>query len=110
MTPPIDIPPQHFETVKSILRAALPPGATAFVFGSRATGATKPSSDLDLAIDAGRPLTPTEHASLTDAFEDRDLPYKVDVVDCASATKEFRSIIDQNKVIVQYAGSHSDTN
>jgi predicted nucleotidyltransferase len=75
MTPPIDIPPRHLEIVKSILRAALPPGASVWVFGSRATGATKPSSDLDLAIDAGRPLTRNEHAALADAFEDSDLPY-----------------------------------
>jgi len=110
MTPPIDIRPHDLETVKSILRDVLPPGATAFVFGSRASGATKPSSDLDLAIDAGRPLTQTEHAALTDAFEDSDLPYKVDVVDCASTSKEFRNIIDHNKVIVQYAASLSGTN
>jgi DNA polymerase sigma len=58
MTRPIDIRPHDLETVKSILRAALPPDATAWVFGARVTGTTKPSSDLDLAIDAPRRREP----------------------------------------------------
>ncbi len=102
MTPPIDIRPEHLEIVKSILRAVLPPGAIAYVFGFRATFATKPSSDLDLAIDAARPLTPTEHAALTNAFEDSDLPYKVDVVDCAATSKELRKVIEKHRIVLNY--------
>jgi predicted nucleotidyltransferase len=51
------------------------------VFGSRATGRARRYSDLDLAIDAGRPLTLDEIAGLAEAFSDSALPYKVDLAD-----------------------------
>ncbi len=43
---------------------------------SRALGATKRSSDLDLAIDLGRVLDRKERTQLVLAFEDSDLPYE----------------------------------
>lgn len=60
------------------------PGATVAVFGSRATGRTRPFSDLDLLlIDPGR-LSWTQRADLRDAFEGSALPFKVDVVEADS--------------------------
>lgn len=50
-------------------------------------------SDLDLAIDAGRPLTLDEIARLTEAFRDSDLPYRVDVVDWQGIGDHFRAAI-----------------
>jgi uncharacterized protein len=41
-------------------------------------------SDLDLAIDAGRPLRLDEIAGLAEAFSDSDLRYKVDLTDWPS--------------------------
>jgi predicted nucleotidyltransferase len=64
------------------------------VLGSRATGGARLYSDLDLAIDAGRPLTLDEIARLSEAFRDSDLPYKVDVVDWHSIDERFRQTID----------------
>lgn len=63
------------------------------MFGSRATGRAKEYSDLDLAIDAGRPLTLDELAVLTEAFSDSDLPYKVDFVDWQSIDDHWRQLI-----------------
>ena len=67
--------------VLEILRANLPQSSEVWVFGSRATGRARRHSDLDLAIDAGRPLTLDEYAGLSEAFSDSDLPYHVDFVD-----------------------------
>jgi predicted nucleotidyltransferase len=58
VTEPIDIRPHDLDIVRSILKAALPPGAKVWVFGSRATWTTKDSSDLDLAIAAFRAIYP----------------------------------------------------
>ena len=81
-----------------ILREHLPPGVRIWVFGSRATGRARRYSDLDLAIDAGRRLTIDETAILREAFDECDLPYKVDIVDWQAISDNFRQIIDQERV------------
>jgi uncharacterized protein len=64
-----------------------------WVFGSRATGGARRYSDLDLAIDAGRPLVLDEIANLSEAFRDSDLPYRVDLVDWHNLDARFRQTI-----------------
>ncbi|UEM22803.1 nucleotidyltransferase domain-containing protein [Skermanella mucosa] len=98
MTPSIDIRPKDLETVRDILASVLPAQTEVHVFGSRATGRTKRSSDLDLAIDAGRPLSVRESTVLADGFEESDLPYRVDFVDMHRVGENFRTIIDRDKV------------
>lgn len=73
--------PEHLTIVKDILAAYLPADAKIWAFGSRATGRVKPYSDLDLLIDAGRRLTITQSADLSEAFSESDLPWKVDFID-----------------------------
>ena len=84
--------------VRRILAANLPSASTAWVFGSRATGRARRYSDLDLAIDAGRPLSLDEMASLAEAFSDSDLPYRVDVVDWRAIDTGFREIIAKERM------------
>jgi uncharacterized protein len=96
--PSLDLLPEHRRLVLEILRANLPPATKAWVFGSRATGQARPYSDLDLAIDAGRPLSLDERAILTEAFGDSDLPYKVDVVDWDGIDDRFRQLIAAERV------------
>ena len=59
----------------------------------RAKRSTKRSSDLDLAIDAGRKLSLEELNALDSAFEESDLPYKVDLVDWTTTGEAFREIV-----------------
>jgi predicted nucleotidyltransferase len=105
----LDIRPHDLETVRAILRATLPPDARIWVFGSRAKGVSRRGSDLDLAIDAGRPLTLAETTALNDAFDNSDLPYTVDVVDWALTSEAFRTIIERGRVnlVVGRAPGHS---
>jgi uncharacterized protein len=88
----------HRRLVLTILRAHLPEGAEAWVFGSRATGRARRYSDLDLAIDAGRPLTLDERARLAEAFRDSDLPYRVDLVDWHGIDDGFRQLIAAQRI------------
>ncbi|MBX7148260.1 nucleotidyltransferase domain-containing protein [bacterium] len=63
------------------------------IFGSRVNGPVKPHSDLDIAVDAGKPLTLKEHSALKDAFEASNLLIRVDVIDLNSITSEFKRLV-----------------
>jgi predicted nucleotidyltransferase len=82
--------------VRAILDATLPHEAVVRVFGSRARGNSRRASDLDLAIDAYRPLTAKEQGALADAFEESDLPYFVDVIDVHTASAGFLALIERD--------------
>jgi predicted nucleotidyltransferase len=86
--------------IKDILRGVLPVGAKVYVFGSRATGIrVKPYSDVDLALDKGGEVMPSEiMSSLRMKFEFSSLPYRVDIIDLNAITDNFRNII-QNDLI-----------
>ena|SRR5207248_7938383 len=105
---PIDLSPDHKQTVFAILRTHLPQAVKAWVFGSRATGRARLYSDLDLAIDAGRRLTLDERASLTEAFCDSDLPYKVDVVDWQDLDARWRAAIAGERILLIDAHTSPD--
>ncbi|MBY0462491.1 MAG: nucleotidyltransferase domain-containing protein [Alphaproteobacteria bacterium] len=102
MTAPIDIRARDLTIVQEILRNILAPEAKVWVFGSRAKWTAKTSSDLDLAIDAGRPLTLAESSNLADAFEESDLPYKVDVVDMYTMSDTFRPYVEKERVALDW--------
>jgi predicted nucleotidyltransferase len=95
------IRPQDLAIVQAILEVALPPDAKIGVFGSRAKGTTKRGADLDLAIDLGTPLTQLEAFQLADAFEESDLPYKVDVVDMHRVAPSFKAIIEHEIIALE---------
>src|SRR5271169_1170298 len=105
MTRPVHIalPAEHRRLVLTIHRANLPQNTKVWVFGSRATGRARRYSDLDLAIDAGRPLTLDEIAGLTEAFSDSDLPYRVDLVDWRDIDDRWRRIIMAERVALSEA-------
>lgn len=94
----LDLRPEDQRLVLKILHANLPLAFKAWVFGSRATGRARRYSDLDLAIDCGRPLTLDETAGLREAFTESDLPYKVDFVDWRSIDDRFRELIAAERI------------
>lgn len=98
----MDIRQSDLAIVQEILRKSLSPDAKVWVFGSRTNGTTKSTSDLDLAIDTGRRLTRDEEISLIDAFDESDLPYKVDFVDIHSASNSFKEIIERTRVELKW--------
>jgi len=77
------------------------PHATVWAFGSRVQGTQKEYSDLDLAIIHPEPLNAKLLAKLRLAFEESDLPFKVDIVEFASASPRFRDIIASSKIEIQ---------
>ena len=93
----IDIRPQDLDILRRVLKSTLPHNVRVYVFGSRANGRARPASDLDLAIDAGRPLTLDERAALSEAFSESDLPYKVDVADMRQIDEAFLAAVEREK-------------
>ena len=103
----IDLNPHHLETVKRILAEHLP-DCEVRAFGSRATWTAWEYSDLDLAVVSPEPLDWKTRSSLREAFQESDLPIRVDVVDWASLSDGFRRTIDGNCVVLQEAATSSD--
>ena len=96
----IDLNPHHLETVKRILAEHLP-DCEVRAFGSRATWTAWEYSDLDLAVVSHEPLDRRASANLREAFEESDLPIRVDVVDWTTLTDGFRQAIEGDCVVVQ---------
>ena len=97
---PLDVRPDHLAAVNEILRRNVPDRAV-WAFGSRVTGKTKPTSDLDLCIAGETPLSYEVSARLRQDFSDSDIPYTVDTVDWATCSAGFRAIIERDRVAVQ---------
>ncbi|MBF0611732.1 MAG: restriction endonuclease subunit S [Magnetococcales bacterium] len=98
--PPIDIRPDHLQTVLDILKKHVPHHEV-WAFGSRVKWTAKEFSDLDLCVISHQPLDLGLKADLLEDFSESDLPWKVDVVDWATTSESFRKIIEGEKVVVQ---------
>ena len=98
----IDLNPKHFETVQHILAKHVP-GCEVRAFGSRVKWTAKDYSDLDLAIVGSKPLTLRQGRQLAEAFEESDLPIRVDVLDWHTISEEFKRIIAAEYEVIQGA-------
>lgn len=98
--PDIAITPEQWEIVATILKKHIP-HRTVWIFGSRAKHQAKPYSDLDIAIIGETPLSINLLASMSEDFTESALPFKVDLLDWASAGVTFRGIIESHKVVVE---------
>ena len=102
--PTLDLSLRDLEVVRVILQKCVPDHEV-WAFGSRVKGTAKPFSDLDLAIVGDSALPSDVAADLADAFDESDLPFKVDVVDWATTSDSFRKIIETDKVQIQSAST-----
>ena len=99
----VDLRADHLALVREIL-GRLAPNAEVSVFGSRAKWVARETSDLDLCIREAEPLGFKRIGLLKEAFEESNLPYKVDVLDWATTSENFRKIIERDKVVIQKVG------
>ena len=96
----LDIAPEYMAIVQAVLKKNVPQRIV-WAFGSRVKGTAKPYSDLDLAVVGDTPLSWMELAGLADDFSNSDLPWKVDIVDWANTSEEFRKVILARKIEIQ---------
>lgn len=90
MSEPAHICLADLAIMHSILRETLTADARVWFFGSRVKRSAKDSSDLGLAVDAGRALTRKEQVALSDAFEEFDIPHQSRC--CGHATLPARAL------------------
>lgn len=96
----ISLTEHELSVVQAILLAHLPGDVSVHVFGSRAHRQPKPWSDLDLLLEAPARLPLSLVAKLAEAFEESELPWKVDLVDRKAVSKAFGKLIDQTKIAI----------
>ena len=96
----IDMAERHFETIKHIL-ATYTGGCEVRAFGSRINGTSKTYSDLDLAVVGNGKLERRVKMLLREAFEESDLPFRVDVIDYNAVSESFREIINNDYQVIQ---------
>jgi predicted nucleotidyltransferase len=71
-----------------------------YLFGSWAQGRALAASDLDIALDAGRPIEPAIIQKIADAMDELPTLRKVDVVDLQAVDQEFRErVLQQGEMI-----------
>ncbi len=96
----IDLAVDELEIVKRLLSEHAP-DCEVRVFGSRVNGSTKPYSDLDLVIVGEDRIDNQQLSDLREAFAESDLPFRVDLLDWAQISAEFRTVIEKGFEIIQ---------
>jgi uncharacterized protein len=96
----LDLDPLHLSEVKRILGRTVP-GIPVWAFGSRIAGKAKRFSDLDLALAPGKPMPKETIWELRESFSESDLPFRVDVIDLASVSRDFRASVEKRHLPLQ---------
>ena len=94
----IDITAGQHKTILALLERYLP-GAVAWVYGSRAKWTSRPQSDLDLVVFPA----PEQHdriGALREAFEESNLPFRVDLFVWDEVSDSFRKQIESDRVVL----------
>lgn len=82
---------QHLALIRQILHRHLDVRQhQPIIFGSQASGTARQYSDVDLGFIGTLPLDKQAYIRIVDDLEESTLPYKVDVVDFATAEASFR--------------------
>lgn len=93
----LDLPAVHRALVQEIVQRQLP-GREVRAFGSRVTGNAKPYSDLDLVIMGADRLDDRQRADLHEAFDQSDLPCRIDILEWVDAPESLRAHIRQHAI------------
>ena len=94
----IDITDEQRKTILTLLQRYLP-GTAAWTYGSRVKWTSRPQSDLDLVVFA----TPEQSGRvgvLREAFEESDLPFRVDLFVWDEVPASFRKQIGSEHVVL----------
>ena len=94
----IDITTEDRKTVLELLERYLP-GTPAWAYGSRVKWTSRPQSDLDLVVFA-TPEQRQQAGALRDAFEESNLPFRVDLFVWDNVPDSFRSRIEAEHAVL----------
>ena len=99
----IDLEAPQLEHVKNILAEHVPE-CEVRAFGSRVKGGAKKYSDIDLAIVGKNALDRSRLNRLEEAFENSDLPIRVDILDWHAISQSFQQLIERQFEVIQTPG------
>ncbi len=94
----IDITAEQRKIVLALLKEHLP-NTAAWVYGSRAKWTARPQSDLDMVVFAA-PEQGAQVSNLRDAFEESNLPFRVDLFVWDAVPEQFRKHIEAEHVVL----------
>jgi len=92
----IDITAEERKTILALLEQHIP-GTAAWVYGSRANWTARPQSDLDLVV-FPEPEQRQSVGDLREAFEESNLPFRVDLFVWDEVPDSFRAQIELEHV------------
>lgn len=81
------------------LLTALFPNAKIYLFGSYARGTQRETSDIDIAIDAGRKLSYLDLGTAKNVLAALYIPQKIDIVDMQRIPEEMKKIILKEGIV-----------
>ncbi len=94
----IDISTNQRKTILELLRKYLP-NTTAWVYGSRVKWTSRPQSDLDMVVFAA-PEQDRQVSNLREAFEESNLPFRVDLFVWDTVPEQFHEQIEADHVVL----------
>ena len=96
----LDLKPEYLDLVNTIVGQYFP-NCEIRVYGSRVRGNARKYSDLDISIVGSTKLDRTQLMELRNAFDESDLPIRVDVHDWHNTSPEFQKIIEERYVVIR---------
>lgn len=91
----INLTNHQINLIKNIIYGFLDkPGVKIFAFGSRVNNTSQRYSDLDLVLKYKSKIPQKTYYQIMDAFEESDLPFRVDLLDWARISPKFRNNIE----------------
>ena len=95
----IDVTGEQYQALLNLLQHYLP-GTEVWAYGSRVRWTSKPESDLDLVAFA-EPGKRGRVAELREAFEESDLPFRVDLFVWDDIPESFHKAIESERIVLR---------
>ena len=105
VTTNINLSPEQLQLVLNLTGTHLP-GVEILAYGSRVRGNSRCYSDLELVAFAG-PMQSSQAYNLREAFEESDLPIRVDLFLWDELPDSFRRQIEREFAVLQHAGENA---
>ena len=90
--------PIYKKTLIKIITKHVPQG-TIYLFGSRAAQTAQKTSDIDIAIDAGKIIQTIALSNIKEEVEESTIPFFVDIVDFHAVDNDMQNQITKYGVI-----------
>ncbi len=107
VTKSLDVTATQQQIILTLLNKYLP-NTTTWAYGSRVKWTARPSSDLDLVIFA-TPEQTADIALLREAFEESDLPFRVDLFNWDDVPQQFKTNIKADYLVIQSGENDKNT-